>query len=50
MATRRAQTYLSSIYVAIGQHHGRVVLVHGLAGEGADEVGLGAVGEGKGAG
>ena len=36
--------HLLSIHVSIGEGHGRVVFIHGITREGADEVGLGAMG------
>jgi len=42
----RKTTNLLAIDVAIRQGHGRIVFVHGLPREAADQVGLGTVGEG----
>lgn len=39
--------YLKAVHIAVGQHHGCVVLVEGISRDAADESRLSAVGEGK---
>lgn len=40
--------HIVAVDVAVGQHHGRVVLVHHVAGDLADQAGVGTVGHGQG--
>ena len=41
------ETHVVAVHVSVGEHHGRVVFVERLPGDGADETRLGAVGKGQ---
>lgn len=40
-------THIVSVHIAVGQHHGRVVLIHHLPGDLAHQPRVGAVGHGQ---